>query len=74
VIKMTRRSENGIAEKLSIVLLTRAAFGTTAGIRTAISYGLRPALVKDVFLRPASETRINFVANTRRDRRKTDRW
>jgi hypothetical protein len=70
---MTRRIDQDTAEKLSIVLLTRAAFGTTAALRTSHSYGLQAQLVKEVLRRPYSQTRINLLTATRSDRRKTDR-
>jgi hypothetical protein len=68
-----RRIDQSTAEKLSVVLLTRAAFGTTAAIRTALSYGILPELVKAVLQRPASRARYYFVMSVRRDRRKVDR-
>ena len=70
---MKRRIDHDTAEQMSIVLLTRVAFGTTAGLRTAVSYGLRLALIKAVFLRPVARTRIHLNPKARRDRRKWDR-
>jgi len=71
---MKRRIDRDTAQQISIVLLTRVAFGTTAGLRTAVSYGLRLALIKAIFLRPLVLTRIHLDPGARRDRRKWDRW
>jgi hypothetical protein len=67
---MTRRTDSQTAEKLSIALLTRAAFGTKAGLRTALSYGLHATLVEAVFARPVFLVRMEFLgASPAADRR-----
>ena len=46
---MTRRTKFATAEKVSLALLTRAAFGREAGLRYAKLAGLPTALVVEVF-------------------------
>ena len=48
---MTRRTEFDTAEKVSISLLTRAAFGTDAGLRHALLSGLDATLIAGIFER-----------------------
>jgi len=48
---MTRRTNFATAEKISLALLTRAAFGRDAGLRYARLAGLPIALVVEVFAR-----------------------
>lgn len=55
---MTRRKDTITAERLSVALLTRAAFGTQAGLRTALFYGVQALLAEAVFNRPLSRVRI----------------
>lgn len=71
---MSRRTDPITAEKVSIVLLTNAAFGTEAGLRAALLYGVNPALLEAVFQRLPSKTR-SIVAETGlpKDRRKDER-
>lgn len=71
MICMSRRTDCITAERLSIALLTRAAFGTQAGVRAALSYGVQASLVQAVFSRHESDVRIDASGtNTLADRRK----
>jgi len=63
VLGMTRRKDSITAERLSIALLTRAAFGTQAGLRSALFYGIRATLTKEVFSRPSSRVRIQVAGS-----------
>lgn len=54
---MTRRFDYATAEKISIALLTRAAFGKDAGLRYALFFGLDASLVATVFARNKHEVR-----------------
>lgn len=78
MIDMSRRIDSITAERLSIALLTRAAFGAQAGLRAALSYGVHAPLVQAVFARTASEVRIdasgsNNLADRRKEARDVDR-
>ncbi len=71
---MTRRLDPITAERLSIALLTRAAFGMQAGLRAAQFYGVHPPLAEEVFERPAAKIRIDVSGTTAlADRRKNQR-
>lgn len=71
---MTRRSDDSTAEKLSIALLTRAAFGLEAGVRVAMLYGVKPTLVEAVFHRAGGNNRTDIPGpSAPKDRRRTDR-
>lgn len=54
---MTRRTELDAAEKVSISLLTRAAFGTDAGLRHALLSGLDVNLITRIFSRDKHQLR-----------------
>lgn len=54
---MTRRFDFALAEKVSLALLTKAAFGTDAGLRYAKLAHLPTRLVAEVFRRPIKEVR-----------------
>lgn len=56
---MTRRNDYETAEKVSVALLTRAAFGTDSGERTAQRYGIVPLLISSVFARFPVDTRVD---------------
>jgi hypothetical protein len=49
------------AEKISLALLTRAAFGTDAGLRAAARLNVQVELIKSVFGRHLIDTRIDIV-------------
>lgn len=67
---MTRRIDIGTAEKISIALLTRAAFGTDAGVRHALLAGLDSRLVSEVFARDRYHIRKDVQGvHVRPDRR-----
>jgi hypothetical protein len=71
---MTRRYDTITAERLSIALLTRAAFGARAGLRSALFYGVNAPLAEEVFGRPASKVRVHVSgADAQIDRRKKSR-
>jgi hypothetical protein len=71
---MTRRHDTITAERLSIALLTRAAFGTQAGLRSALFYGVHAPLAEEVFGRPAAKIRVHVPgADAQVDRRKQAR-
>lgn len=57
---MTQRKDYKTAEKMSLALLTRAAFGTAAGLKTAARSGLPLALAEKVFARYVVYTRIEI--------------
>lgn len=59
---MTRRFDYATAEKISIALLTRAAFGAAAGLRTASLYGIPTPLATKVFDRDHQLTRSEIPA------------
>lgn len=67
---MTRRTDFDTAERVSIALLTRAAFGKDAGLRNALLSGLEANLVTDVFARDKLKLRKDvqgvIVAQDRR--------
>lgn len=71
---MTRRNDYVTAEKLSLALLTRAAFGEAAGERAALLAGMPAPLVERVFSRQAALTRFEIhgtvVHSDRRSRRR----
>lgn len=74
---MTRRSDTNTAEKVSIALLTRAAFGRDAGLRNALLSGLEATLVTDVFGREKRKLRkdvqgVNVVPDRRLTKRDSD--
>jgi hypothetical protein len=54
---MVRRTDYDTAEKVSVALLTRAAFGLEAGLRYALIAGLNAQLVSEVFSRPHANIR-----------------
>lgn len=58
---MIRRLNYGMAEKVSLALLTRAAFGAKAGTRTALRVGVPDRLIKKIFARPLFLTRIDIA-------------
>jgi len=58
---MTRRFDYVMAEKVSLGLLTRAAFGADAGLRTALRIGVPADLIQSVFGRYAVDTRIDIT-------------
>lgn len=71
---MTRRLDYATAEKISIALLTRAAFGSDAGMRYALFYGLDEALLSAVFARGRDQIRkdvrgVNVLPDRRLHRR-----
>lgn len=71
---MTRRTDFQTAEKLSLALMTRAAFGDDAGVRTALLSGIAAQLVERVFSRDPGLVRRAVhglrVADRRREPRK----
>jgi len=54
---MTRRTDQVTAEKVSLALLSREAFGLDVGLRTAMFFGLPRVLVAAIFSRATRETR-----------------
>jgi hypothetical protein len=71
---MSSRTDHVTAEKVSIVLLTRAAFGTEAAVRAALLYGVTPTLVESVLRRPQCATRPDVAESClSKDRRKDER-
>lgn len=71
---MTRRTDFVTAERISIALLTRAAFGTDAGLRNALLAGLNVSQVTDVFARDRDHVRkdqqgIQLNSDRRMDKR-----
>ncbi|MGW8392687.1 hypothetical protein [Pseudoduganella sp. HUAS MS19] len=54
---MTRRTDLDTSEKVSIALLTRAAFGTDAGLRNALFSGLDANLIAGIFARDKDSIR-----------------
>lgn len=60
---MTRRIDYDMAEKISLALLTRAAFGAEAGMRTALRIGAPLILLVDVFHRFPAQTRIDIIGS-----------
>lgn len=71
---MTRRFAYATAEKISIALLTRAAFGNDAGLRYALFFGLNAALVSSVFARGKHQVRKDVRGvNVLPDRRQVKR-
>jgi hypothetical protein len=54
---MVRRTDYITAEKVSVALLTRAAFGLESGLRYALIAGLNAQLVSEVFSRPHGNVR-----------------
>jgi len=77
VLGMTRRIDFITAEKISIALLTRAAFGTDAGVRNALFSGLDAGLVSSVFARDRDQIRkdvqgVNVLPDRRLIKRDPD--
>lgn len=69
---MTRRIDYYMAEKVSLALLTRAAFGHDAGLRTGQRVGVPAKLISSIFGRFPIDTRIDIAgAATGLNRRKT---
>lgn len=61
-----------MAEKISLALLTRAAFGDDAGLRTGQRMGVPAKLIISIFGRFPIDTRIDIAgAASGLDRRKT---
>lgn len=54
---MTRRTDSSTAEKVTLMLLTKAAFGLDAGVHVAMYYGLPIELVGQVLAREKGEIR-----------------
>ena len=74
---MSRRFDFITAEKISIALLTRAAFGTDAGVRNALFSGLDATLVSTVFARERDQIRkdvqgVNVLPDRRLIKRDPD--
>lgn len=74
---MTRRTDGDTAEKVSISLLTRAAFGTDAGLRHALLSGLDVNLITSVFKRDKHQLRkdvqgVQVVPDRRFSKRDSD--
>lgn len=74
---MTRRIDKDTAEKISLSLLTRAAFGYEAGLRNAVTYGIPVELVNRVLSRWPCEVRgselgIELSADRRRNKRPSE--
>lgn len=71
---MNRRIDYVTAEKLSLALLTRAAFGELAGERAALRAGVAAPLIEAVFSRYAAMTRFEIrgvvVQSDRRSKRR----
>lgn len=57
---MNRRIDYVTTEKLSLALLTRAAFGEVAGERAALLASVPAPLIERVFSRQADLTRIEI--------------
>ncbi len=57
---MTRRFDHTTAEKVSLALLSRAAFGAAVGLRTASLYGVPASLAEQVFERDSHLTRLEI--------------
>lgn len=70
---MTRRTDFQTAEKLSLALMTRAAFGNEAGIRAALLSGIAAPLVERVFAREAGLFRRDLHGLRTADRRREPR-
>lgn len=71
---MTKRIDYKTAEKISLALLTRAAFGTRAGMTTATRSGVPPELTTRVFRRYVIDTRIEITGfGPKLDRRQPGR-
>lgn len=69
---MTRRADYDTAERVSLALLTRAAFGADVGLRTADRLHVPSYLVRTVFSRFPKDTRIDIAgAAGGTDRRRT---
>jgi hypothetical protein len=73
---MTRRLDYITAEKISIALLTRAAFGPEAGLRNAMFFGLDAGLVSAVFSRGKDHIRkdvpgVNVIPDRRFSKRES---
>jgi len=67
---MCRRLDYITAEKISIALLTRAAFGVEAGLHNALFFGLDAGLVSTVFSRGKDHIRkdvpgVNVIPDRR---------
>lgn len=62
-----------MAEKVSMALLTRAAFGTSAGLRHAVLSGVPPELIAGVFARARGRTRQELLGQQIKDRRREKR-
>lgn len=58
---MIRRFDYATAEKISLALLTRAAFGPDAGMRTAARLNVQVELIRSVFARYSIDTRIDIA-------------
>jgi hypothetical protein len=58
---MTRRIDYDMAEKVSLALLTRAAFGADAGLRTGQRVGVPAKLIRSIFDRFPIDTRIDIA-------------
>jgi hypothetical protein len=54
---MDRRTDNDTAEKVSLALLTKAAFGMDAGVHVALYYALPGELVTTIFGRHVGQLR-----------------
>jgi dUTPase len=58
---MTRRADYLMAETISLALLTRAAFGAEAGMRTALRMKIPAGLVVQIFDRCPADTRVDIA-------------
>lgn len=58
---MNRRLDYATAEKISLALLTRSAFGTDAGFRTAAHLNVQVEVIRLVFARYPNATRIDIA-------------
>lgn len=61
---MTRRIDVDTAEKVSMALLTRTAFGTDAGLRHALSVGVEATLITRIFGRGREHLRKDGQGST----------
>jgi len=71
---MTRRTDQITAEKISLALLSKEAFGLDVGMQTALFFGLPRRLVAAIFSRKNGEVRtdvqgVEVEADRRRHRR-----
>ena len=72
---MTRRTDQLTAEKVSLALLAREAFGFSAGVRTATFFRIPMPLMAAIFSRAMIEIRkdvqgVGVKADRRRQQRK----